>query len=100
VPRSSVLITGLRAPTGPGIELVEYLWPRDGRPYPEDALPNDLLYWQVTLQVDDQKELYDRLLLNKARFISRRWFATPTVTQSCCRNRLPAKVPPRSRTAP
>jgi hypothetical protein len=39
-----VQITGLRAPRGPGIELLEYLWPRDGRPYPEDATPNDLLY--------------------------------------------------------
>jgi len=70
VPRSSVQITGLRAPRGPGIELLEYLWPRDGRPYPEDAIPNDLLYWQVTLQIDDPKDLYGRLLSNKARFIS------------------------------
>ncbi len=70
VPRSSVQTTGLRSPTGPGIELLEYLWPRDGRPYPEDALPNDLLYWQVTLQMDDPKNLYGRLLSNKARFIS------------------------------
>jgi catechol 2,3-dioxygenase-like lactoylglutathione lyase family enzyme len=70
VPRSSVQITGLRAPRGPGIELLEYLWPRDGRPYPEDATPNDLLYWQVMLQIDDPKDLYGRLSSNKARFIS------------------------------
>ncbi|HKQ62458.1 MAG TPA: VOC family protein [Candidatus Polarisedimenticolaceae bacterium] len=46
-------ITTLRARGGPGIELLEYLAPRDGRPYPDDAHPNDLLHWQTTLVVDD-----------------------------------------------
>jgi catechol 2,3-dioxygenase-like lactoylglutathione lyase family enzyme len=32
-------ITALRAPSGPGIELLEYLSPRDGRPYPSDEPP-------------------------------------------------------------
>ena len=30
-------ITALRGATGPGIEFLEYLAPRDGRPYPADA---------------------------------------------------------------
>ena len=30
-------ITALRAPSGPGIELLEYLTPRDGRPMPPDT---------------------------------------------------------------
>jgi catechol 2,3-dioxygenase-like lactoylglutathione lyase family enzyme len=42
-------ITALRAATGPGIELLEYLTPRDGRPFPVDARANDLLHWQTTL---------------------------------------------------
>jgi catechol 2,3-dioxygenase-like lactoylglutathione lyase family enzyme len=42
-------ITTLRAPRGPGVELLEYLAPRDGRPYPADARPNDLLHWQTTI---------------------------------------------------
>jgi catechol 2,3-dioxygenase-like lactoylglutathione lyase family enzyme len=42
-------ITALRAAEGPGIELLEYLAPRDGRPYPADARANDLLYWQTDL---------------------------------------------------
>jgi catechol 2,3-dioxygenase-like lactoylglutathione lyase family enzyme len=42
-------ITALRAERGPGIELLEYLAPRDGRPAPVDLKANDLLHWQTTL---------------------------------------------------
>jgi catechol 2,3-dioxygenase-like lactoylglutathione lyase family enzyme len=45
-------ITGLRAPRGPGIELLEYLAPRDGRPSPPDLHANDLSHWQTTLVTD------------------------------------------------
>jgi catechol 2,3-dioxygenase-like lactoylglutathione lyase family enzyme len=34
---------------GPGIELLEYLAPGSGRPYPPDVRPNDLVYWQTRL---------------------------------------------------
>ncbi len=44
-------ITALRAEEGPGIEFLEYLAPRGGRPYPADARPNDLVHWQTTLIV-------------------------------------------------
>jgi len=46
---ASLLITGLRLSAGPGVELLEYLSPRDGRPYPADARANDLVHWQTTL---------------------------------------------------
>jgi catechol 2,3-dioxygenase-like lactoylglutathione lyase family enzyme len=42
-------ITALRAPRGPGIELLEYLAPRDGRPAPDDLRANDLAHWQTRL---------------------------------------------------
>ena len=42
-------ITTLRAPGGPGIELLEYLAPRDGRPAPPDLKANDLAHWQTTI---------------------------------------------------
>jgi catechol 2,3-dioxygenase-like lactoylglutathione lyase family enzyme len=45
-------ITALRAPSGPGIEFLEYLAPRDGRPYPADAKANDLFNWITTLAAD------------------------------------------------
>ena len=42
-------ITTLHAAAGPGIELLEYLAPRDGRPAPADLKANDLSHWQTTL---------------------------------------------------
>ena len=42
-------ITALRAARGPGIELLEYLAPRDGRPAPGDLRANDVAHWQTTL---------------------------------------------------
>ncbi len=42
-------ITALRAAAGPGIELLEYLAPRDGRPAPPDLRANDIAHWQTTL---------------------------------------------------
>ena len=45
-------ITTLKAPRGgPGVELLEYLAPRDGRPYPSDAKPNDLFHWHTVVAV-------------------------------------------------
>jgi catechol 2,3-dioxygenase-like lactoylglutathione lyase family enzyme len=41
-------ITTLHAAHGPGVELLEYLAPRDGRPFPADAQSNDLFHWQTT----------------------------------------------------
>jgi catechol 2,3-dioxygenase-like lactoylglutathione lyase family enzyme len=46
-------ITTLRAATGPGVELLEYLTPRDGRSTPPDVQANDLRSWQTTLEVND-----------------------------------------------
>ncbi|MGE5893365.1 MAG: VOC family protein [bacterium] len=65
-----VRITGLRAPGGPGIEFLEYLTPRDGRPYPEDAHPNDLLHWHVTLEIKDADAFFSRLTTNRVSLIS------------------------------
>ncbi len=42
-------ITSLRAASGPGIELLEYQSPRDGRPVPPDARANDLFHWQTEM---------------------------------------------------
>jgi catechol 2,3-dioxygenase-like lactoylglutathione lyase family enzyme len=42
-------ITAVRAARGPGIELLEYLAPRDGRPVRGDLRANDVEHWQTTL---------------------------------------------------
>ena len=49
-------ITGLRVTRGPGIELLEYLSPRDGRPMPRDERANDLVHWQTQLLVSDVED--------------------------------------------
>jgi catechol 2,3-dioxygenase-like lactoylglutathione lyase family enzyme len=56
-----LLITGLRSPAGPGIELLEYLQPTDGRPYPDDARANDLLHWETTIAVGSLETALARL---------------------------------------
>jgi catechol 2,3-dioxygenase-like lactoylglutathione lyase family enzyme len=53
VPGARLHITGLRAAAGPGIEFLEYLAPRDGRPYPADERPSDLVHWQTSVVVPD-----------------------------------------------
>ncbi len=50
-------ITALRAATGPGIELLEYLAPRDGRPAANDLRANDIAHWQTTLVTDSLEPL-------------------------------------------
>ena len=57
-------ITTLRASTGPAIELLEYLTPRDGRPYPSDERPNDIVHWQTMVMVPDvaaAQEAFNRI---------------------------------------
>ena len=46
-------ITALRAPAGPGIELLEYLSPSDGRPFPLDEHANDLVHRETVLLTQD-----------------------------------------------
>lgn len=44
-------ITALRGDSGPGIEFLEYLAPRDGRPFPPDEKVTDLVHWQTRVIV-------------------------------------------------
>jgi len=50
-------ITTLRAAAGPGIELLEYLTPRDGRPIPPGTRANDVAHWQTALITEDARAL-------------------------------------------
>jgi catechol 2,3-dioxygenase-like lactoylglutathione lyase family enzyme len=50
-------ITALRAPGGPGVEFLEYLAPRGGRPIPVDTLASDDWYWQINLRTDNPEAL-------------------------------------------
>ena len=46
-------ITSLRGPSGMGVEFLEYITPRDGRPAPEHAAASDLSHHETVLLVDD-----------------------------------------------
>jgi len=55
-------ITGLRAAAGPGIELLEYLAPRNGRPAPKDTQANDIWHWHTTLATTNTEITVQKLL--------------------------------------
>jgi catechol 2,3-dioxygenase-like lactoylglutathione lyase family enzyme len=63
-------ITSLRAPVGPGIELLEYLAPHDGRPIPSDQRANDLVHWQTVLESREPNDAANRLRAARASFVS------------------------------
>ena len=63
-------ITALRARSGPGVELLEYLAPTDGRPYPADAKSNDLSHWQTIVGTTDAGVAERGLRSARVRFVS------------------------------
>ena len=63
-------ITTLRAAEGPGVELLEYLAPRDGRPAPLDVRANDLAHWQTTLLTNAPDRIFDLLPLRVFSLVS------------------------------
>ena len=63
-------ITGMRAKSGPGIEFLEYLTPRDGRAIPEGTKANDLVHWQTTIATDDLDAMAQKLKQSRVGFVS------------------------------
>ena len=62
-------ITGLRASAGPGIEFLEYLAPRNGRPA-IGIQSNDLAHWETTVTTSDSQQTFDRLVDGRAFLVS------------------------------
>jgi catechol 2,3-dioxygenase-like lactoylglutathione lyase family enzyme len=60
-------ITSLRAENGPGIEFLEYLAPRDGRPIPTDLQANDLAHWETEVITNTSPERLGASLKNADR---------------------------------
>ena len=71
-------ITALRSTAGPGIELLEYLAPRDGRPFPTDERANDIVHRHTILLTPDAGAAAHPLQANKASFVSSGVVANPT----------------------
>jgi catechol 2,3-dioxygenase-like lactoylglutathione lyase family enzyme len=63
-------ITALRGAAGPGVELLEYLAPRTGRPIPGDSQANDRWYWQVNFVADDPAAVYRRARAARTTLVS------------------------------
>jgi catechol 2,3-dioxygenase-like lactoylglutathione lyase family enzyme len=96
-------ITSLRATSGPGIEFLEYLAPRDGRPIPADLHANDLAHWETALvtgsahkhgmECSRTPSIFHRTQ-SKSRLTGMQWTSSwskiLTDTRSCCRRRWPA----------
>jgi catechol 2,3-dioxygenase-like lactoylglutathione lyase family enzyme len=71
-------ITALRAPLGPGIELLEYLAPRSGRPAPPDLRANDVAHWQTTLVTTSPERIIDSLRRRLFTLVSPTVIALPS----------------------
>src|SRR5246500_3275964 len=63
-------ITGMRASSGPGVEFLEYLAPRDGRPRPRDVHANDIVHWQTVVVTDNLDVVAKRFGDSHAAFVS------------------------------
>jgi hypothetical protein len=69
-------ITSLRAETDPGIELLEYVTPRNGRPI-QDMNPNDIVHWQTILETSNAEVIAKQLRTGKFLFLSSDIVAIP-----------------------
>ncbi len=63
-------ITALRGASGPGIELLEYLAPRDGRPFPADEHANDIVHRTTILLTRDADAASRQLSEARVNFVS------------------------------
>lgn len=63
-------ITSLRAASGPGVELLEYLAPRDGSAYPVEEQANDLIHWQTKFLGPDAAAAERDLRKFRSAFVS------------------------------
>ena len=63
-------ISGLRAASGPGIEFLEYLSPRNGRPAPKDTRANDIWHWQTTIRTANAEKTFRKFNRGSARAVS------------------------------
>lgn len=71
-------ITALRGANGPGIELLEYLAPRDGRPFPGDEHANDVVHRQTILLTRSAGTAADQLQNSRVTFVSSGVVTNPT----------------------
>ncbi len=65
-----LIITGLKAQEGIGVEFLDYLAPPRGRSYPADSRATDLIHWHTFIKVDNIEQKYRELQTANVSFIS------------------------------
>ncbi len=63
-------ITGLHADHGVGVELLDYLAPQGGKPYPSESKPTDLWHWHYMLESRNLEYIYDKLIAQDYTVVS------------------------------
>ncbi|HEU4342112.1 MAG TPA: VOC family protein [Candidatus Binatia bacterium] len=63
-------ISGLRTQSGPGVEFLDYLTPKNGRPAPADTRANDLWHWQTTLSTASGATAAEKIRAARGRIVS------------------------------
>ena len=71
-------ITSLRTAKAPGVELLEYLAPRDGRPIPADERADDIAHWQTEMVTSDANAAEQRVRRDNVGFVSSGLTASPS----------------------
>lgn len=70
-------ITAMQGESGPGVEFLEYIAPRDGRAYPREAKANDLIHWQTKFRMSSADDVAQGFRKFRSAFISNGVVATP-----------------------
>ncbi len=71
-----LLITGLRAQAGIGLEFLDYIAPPGGRPFPPNSRPQDLWHWQTYLEVEGLELIFARVKETGFSLVSDGWTRT------------------------
>jgi catechol 2,3-dioxygenase-like lactoylglutathione lyase family enzyme len=67
---ASLHISGNKAEEGMGVEFLEYLNPKSGRPFPKDERADDLIHYETIMLTNQLDALYEKLKINKVEFVS------------------------------
>ncbi len=75
---ASLHISGNKATDGVGVEFLEYLNPKSGRPYPKDERADDLVHWETIMTTDNAEALFQKLKKSKVDFVSSQVVSLPS----------------------
>lgn len=56
---ANLVVTSLASEAGMGVEFLDFKTPQDGRPFPENAKPSDLIHWHTVIEVAEVGAVFD-----------------------------------------